>query len=67
MLWWVARDRAPAIYFAGGHGGQYVVVVPELDVVAVTTADAEVFRHPKGQLLRTLVMWVVLPALSGAG
>ncbi len=67
LLWWVADDRAPAMYFAGGYGGQYIVVVPELDLVVVTTADVDAVKHPKGQLLRTLVMWVVVPAFAASG
>ncbi len=64
LLWWVAQDRTPPMYFAGGHGGQYIVVVPDLDLVAVTTADVDAVAYPKGQLLRTLVMWLVLPAFA---
>ena len=41
FLWWVAdRGHAPR-YFAGGYGGQYVVVVPDLDLVVVTMADVD--------------------------
>lgn len=43
FLWWVA-DRAPRpSYFAGGHGGPYIVVVPELDV---TMGDADAMASP---------------------
>lgn len=52
------------MYFAGGYGGQYVVVVPDLDLVAVTTADVDAVKHPKGQLIPALVMWVVMPAFA---
>ncbi len=36
----------------------------DLDLVAVTTADADAVRYRKGWLLRTLVMWVVVPAFD---
>lgn len=29
LLWWVADRATPPMYFAGGHGGPYVVVVPQ--------------------------------------
>lgn len=65
LLWWVA-DRAPRhSYFAGGHGGQYIVVVPSLDVVVVTMGDADAMsRPPAGLALRQLVHQQVVPAFE---
>jgi CubicO group peptidase (beta-lactamase class C family) len=62
LLWWVAYRADPPLYFAAGHGGQYVVVVPELDLVVVTMADADAVARPMGSLLRRLVMETVVPA-----
>lgn len=39
FLWWVVPAGAGPLYFAWGFGGQYVVVVPELHLVIVTTND----------------------------
>lgn len=61
LLWWVADRADPPLYFAGGHGGQYVIVVPDLDLVVVTMADADAVAQPKGLLLRRLVMDTVVP------
>ena len=36
-LWWVAKMGGYWTYLARGHGGQHVVVVPELDMVIVLT------------------------------
>ena len=38
MLWWVS-DADPAAFFAWGYGGQFVYVVPNRDLVVVTTTD----------------------------
>lgn len=38
-LWWIVPEAAEPLYFAWGFGGQYVVVVPELHLVVVTTND----------------------------
>jgi CubicO group peptidase (beta-lactamase class C family) len=42
FLWWGInwpyKDRPVHAYFAGGNGGQAVIVVPELDVVIATFA-----------------------------
>jgi CubicO group peptidase (beta-lactamase class C family) len=62
LLWWVADMATPPRYFAGGHGGQYVVVVPSLDLVVVTMADAYLQPRPRGDLVRRLVMETVVPA-----
>lgn len=36
-LWWVADGPPARGFFAWGHGGQFVYVAPELDLVAVVT------------------------------
>lgn len=42
--WWSARVGAHEFPFAWGHGGQLVVLLPELDMVIVTTADPQVVK-----------------------
>ena len=55
FLWWVDDLASPPTYFAGGHGGQYIYVVPALDLVVVTTADAYAESRPFGRALRTVI------------
>ena len=38
-FWWSARSGAHDFNFAWGHGGNLIVLVPDLDLVIVTTAD----------------------------
>ena len=65
LLWWVADQAAPAHYFAGGYGGQYIMVVPDLDLVAVTMGDADAMAHPPmGLKLRNLLYQKVVPAMT---
>lgn len=40
--WWIDPDRVS--YSAQGYGGQYIFVVPKLDLVIVTTADIDYRR-----------------------
>ena len=65
-LWWLAREDGYEGYFAGGYGGQYVTVVPALDLVVVTTADAAVFIETSYNT-RRLVSEVVVPHFSQRG
>jgi len=38
-LWWTVPNAPEPFYFAWGYGGQYVVVVPTLQLVVVATND----------------------------
>lgn len=64
LLWWVADRATPPAYFAGGYGGQYVVVVPDLDLVVVTLADVDAVAQPRGLPLRRLVVDTIVPAFA---
>jgi CubicO group peptidase (beta-lactamase class C family) len=43
--WWSARTGAHRFNFAWGHGGQLIVLLDELDMVIVTTADPFFGQH----------------------
>lgn len=62
-LWWVDDLASPPAFFAGGHGGQYIYVVPAFDLVVVTTADAYADARPFGRALRTLVESYIVRAV----
>jgi CubicO group peptidase (beta-lactamase class C family) len=61
-LWWVTEDCGYPSFFAGGYGGQYVTVVPDLALVVVTTGDVDVFTETSRNL-RRLVSEAIVPAL----
>lgn len=37
--WWSSKSGAHYFWYASGHGGNYIVLLRELDMVIVTTAD----------------------------
>ncbi|HEY5156212.1 MAG TPA: serine hydrolase [Acidimicrobiales bacterium] len=39
--WWHLPDREDGLFFANGHRGQYLVVVPALDLVVVRSGDSD--------------------------
>jgi CubicO group peptidase (beta-lactamase class C family) len=43
--WWSARAGEHHVNFAWGHGGQLIVLLDELDMVVVTTADPFFAQH----------------------
>jgi CubicO group peptidase (beta-lactamase class C family) len=63
FLWWVTQTASLPSFFAGGFGGQYLSVVPALELVVATTADAAVWT-PTSANPRRLVEEVVVPALG---
>lgn len=37
--WWIRSRRGHDVYFAWGYGGQYLFIVPDLELTVVTTSD----------------------------
>jgi len=46
--WWLARAAGVEVFFALGHGGQNILVAPELQMVIVTTADWNISPQQSG-------------------
>jgi CubicO group peptidase (beta-lactamase class C family) len=67
--WWMRRSGAHDVYFAWGYGGQYVFIVPDLELTVVTTSDAASRREgDHNQALQRLLDELLIPAAeAGAG
>ena len=66
--WWVYELRGYDTCFAWGYGGQYIFVLPELDLVMVTTSSPNVSKERRGHrqiLFDILQRLVVAPAAGG--
>jgi len=62
--WWVHEIDGHETCFAWGYGGQYIFVVPDLDLVIVTTASPDVSEERRGhrqQVFDILLRHVVQP------
>lgn len=62
--WWVHTIGGRDTCFAWGYGGQYIFVVPDLDLVVVTTSSPDVAEERRGHrrtLLEILDELVVAP------
>jgi len=59
-LWWVTTIEGHSAFFAGGYGGQYIYVVPDLDIVIVIASDSE-RSHVEN---RAIIGDFIIPAIS---
>ncbi len=61
--WWVREYAGYQVRFAWGHGGQYIFLVPELELTVVTTATPEGGRAgAPTRALHRLLEEVLIPA-----
>ncbi|MBH5316912.1 serine hydrolase [Paenibacillus sp. GSMTC-2017] len=58
-LWWVTQVNDYTSYYAMGYGGQFIYIIPELDLVTVITSGLD--RHYEGN--KMLVEQFVIPAI----
>jgi CubicO group peptidase (beta-lactamase class C family) len=67
--WWIRDMAGYATHYAWGYGGQFVFVVPGLDLVVVTTSDPNPGDDRRGHLQRIydLVEEHVVRLLGGNG
>jgi CubicO group peptidase (beta-lactamase class C family) len=64
-LWWRTTFDGHQAYFAGGWGGQHIIVVPSLDLVVVTAATPTATTVATDPM--NLVRRFVVPAAEEAG
>jgi CubicO group peptidase (beta-lactamase class C family) len=65
--WFLSRVRGHAMFYAMGYGGQFIFVVPDLELTAVVTSDPSAARdrgHNRA-VRRVLAEWIVPAAELG--
>jgi CubicO group peptidase (beta-lactamase class C family) len=68
--WWMGRLGGYDIFFASGKGGQKIIVVPELDMIVVTTTNADAWEGAWEQnqgILRLVAFNVLTPVRDHLG
>jgi CubicO group peptidase (beta-lactamase class C family) len=66
--WWMRSMRGYDVYFAWGYGGQYVFIVPQLELTVVTTSDAVSPREgDHNRALHRLLVEYLIPAAERGG
>ncbi len=69
--WWIRTAYTQAaqhpVYYAWGYGGQFIFVVPSLELIVVTTSDPDVRSREQGHLeaIHSLVDQEIIPAVGG--
>jgi CubicO group peptidase (beta-lactamase class C family) len=69
--WWIRSAWSPngrhAVYYAWGYGGQFIFVVPSVELVVVATSDADVRSREQGHLeaVHALLDQEIIPAVGG--
>ena len=61
LHWWVATEDGHRTFRAQGYGGQFIYVVPDLDLVAVITSEPDT----SGLDPQILITRTILPAVRG--
>ena len=64
--WWIRTLAGYRVYYAWGYGGQFIFVVPDLDLVVVVTSSALPGRGRRGhrQAIYDLMEQDLLPAVK---
>ena len=63
--WWIRETPTHSVYYAWGYGGQFIFVVPALQLVVVATSDAQAARSGGHvEAVRRLMTDHVMPAVS---
>ena len=63
--WWMRRAHGQNIHYAWGYGGQFIFIVPDLELVVVMTSDADSARDGgHNRELHRILEEEIVPAIA---
>ncbi len=66
--WWARSSGAHPVHFAWGYGGQFVFVVPDLELTVVVTSESEAVREGRHlRAVHALLDEEIIPAAEAGG
>lgn len=66
-LWWLGELRGYKVQLAIGHGGQFIIIFPEVNLIIVTTSEAYIYWDEADEQERGILALIanyVLPSLN---
>jgi len=66
--WWIRELNGYRTYYAWGYGGQFIFIVPQLELVVVTTSSSEVSTERRTHLrtIYDLVETLIISPIASA-
>lgn len=66
--WWMRESNGRPVYFAWGYGGQFIFVVPELELTVAATSDPDAARSGEHlRIVHGLIDEWIIPAAEAGG
>ncbi|MBN1187950.1 MAG: serine hydrolase [Bacteroidales bacterium] len=62
--WWITTINGHHTYFAGGYGGQFIIIIPCLDLVVVTTSSLDKHHEENRYLVNDYIVPAIEPLIS---
>jgi CubicO group peptidase (beta-lactamase class C family) len=64
-LWWLGQLAGHKVFFALGYGGQYIICVPDLDLIVAATSDPNALPNdadPHERAVMKLISDYIIPS-----
>ena len=62
--WWITENNGYKSFFAGGYGGQFIYVIPDLDIVVAITCNTNSHRENARFLINSHVVPAIISTNS---
>lgn len=63
-LWWINHDLTHDFFYANGYGGQFIIVVPDIELIVVATSEFQNLGETAGQQWYNVISLIVNDILN---